>query len=271
MTECNLKIVYYLDVTLNLNDASHPSYQKPNDETHYIHIQSDHPSSITKQLPRSIKKRLSQLSSSKDIFSKWTTYYEQSLPSWGYNKKLTYQQQGKNVENYKNRKNRKRNIIRFYQHYRKSLKTNIDKYFFRLLKKHFPPGQKLYKIFKKNTLKLSYSCTPNLKPKIDGHNNKILETTLPPKTKICNCLKKENCQVRGACRTENILCHPRISCDDQTCKPKLYKGISETTFKKRYPNHKKYFNVEKNKNDTKLSTEYWNWQIKNFTHGYPGA
>ena len=49
----------------------------------------------------------------------------------------------------------------------------------------------------------------------------------------------------------------RISCHDETHKPKLYKGICETTFKKRYANHKKSFNVEKNKNDTKLSTEYW--------------
>ena len=31
----------------------------------------------------------------------------------------------------------------------------------------------------------------------------------------------------------------------------------ETTFKKRYANHKKSFDMEKNKNDTKLSTEYW--------------
>ena len=58
--------------------------------------------------------------------------------------------------------------------------------------KHFPPGNKFYKIFNKNILKLSYSCMPNLKDKIDGHNNKILEITPPPKT-LCNCLKKENC------------------------------------------------------------------------------
>ena len=63
--------------------------------------------------------------------------------------------------------------------------------------------------------------------------------------------------MRGACLTENILYYARISCDDETYKPKLYKGICETTFKKRYANHKKSFNVEKNKNDTKLSTEYW--------------
>ena len=136
------------------------------------------------------------------------------------------------------------------------MKTNIGKYFFRLLNKHFPPGHKLYKIFNKNTLKLSYSCMPNLKAKIDGHNKKIPETTLPPKKKICNCLKKENCPMRGACLNENILYYARISCDDETYKRKLYKGICETTFKKRYANHKKSF-VEKNKNDTKLSTKYW--------------
>ena len=98
---------------------------------------------------------------------------------------------------------------------------------------------------------------PNLKAKIDGHNKKILETTLPQKTKLCNCLKKENCRMRGACLTENILYYARIICDDETYKPKLYKGIIETTFKKRYPNYKKSFNVEKSKNDTKLSAEYW--------------
>ena len=37
----------------------------------------------------------------------------------------------------------------------------------------------------------------------------------------------------------------------------MYKGICKTTYKKRYANHKKSFNVKKNKNDTKFSTEYW--------------
>ena len=45
--ECKLKVVNYLDVTFNLNDGSYRPYRKPNDETHYIHIQSDHPPSIT--------------------------------------------------------------------------------------------------------------------------------------------------------------------------------------------------------------------------------
>ena len=98
---------------------------------------------------------------------------------------------------------------------------------------------------------------PNLKAKIDGHNKKILETLAPPITKLCNCLKKENYTMRGACLTENILYYARISCDDKTYEPKLYKGICKTTFKKRYGNHKKSFSVKKNKNDAKLFTEYW--------------
>ena len=63
--------------------------------------------------------------------------------------------------------------------------------------------------------------------------------------------------MRGASLTENILYYIRISCNDKTYKPKLYKGIWKTSFKKRYTNHIKSFNMKKNKKDTKLSTEYW--------------
>ena len=83
-----MKVKNYLDVTFSLNDGSYRPYRMPNDETHYIHIQSDHPPSITKQRPRSIEKRLSQLSSSKDIFCETAPYYEQRLASCGYNEKL---------------------------------------------------------------------------------------------------------------------------------------------------------------------------------------
>ena len=40
---CNMKIVNYPDVTLNLNDGSYRPYKKPNEETNYIHVNSDHP------------------------------------------------------------------------------------------------------------------------------------------------------------------------------------------------------------------------------------
>ena len=87
---CNKKIVNYLDVTLNLNDGSCRPYKKPNDETNYIHVNSDHPPSILKQLPVSIEKRLSSLSSSKEIFEEAAPYYEQYLSNCGYKEKLNY-------------------------------------------------------------------------------------------------------------------------------------------------------------------------------------
>ena len=114
--------------------------------TKHIHIESDHPPSITRELPRSIEKHLSQLSSSKDIFYETAPYYEQRLVNCGYNEKLTCQQQGQKIENIKHiTKNRKRNIFWFKPPYSKSLKTNIGKYFFRFLNKHFPPGHNLTK------------------------------------------------------------------------------------------------------------------------------
>ena len=59
--QCNLKITNYLDITLNLNDGSYRPYRKPNEETNYIHINSDHLQLIIKEIPRSIEKRLSIL------------------------------------------------------------------------------------------------------------------------------------------------------------------------------------------------------------------
>ena len=86
VTECNLKVVYYVGVTLNANDGSYRPYRKPNNETHYIHIKSDHPLSIIMQIPQSIEKRLSRSISSKYIFYETTPYYEQHLANCG-NKK----------------------------------------------------------------------------------------------------------------------------------------------------------------------------------------
>ena len=40
--ECNRKIVNYLDVTLNLTNGTYKPYHKPDDETNYIHVESDY-------------------------------------------------------------------------------------------------------------------------------------------------------------------------------------------------------------------------------------
>ena len=55
--KCNLKIVDYLYLTLYLDDGTYHLFHKPNEETTYMHIESDHSPQIIKNIPRSIEKR----------------------------------------------------------------------------------------------------------------------------------------------------------------------------------------------------------------------
>ena len=68
MVRCNLKIVDYLDVTLNLSDGSYKPLHKLNSDINNIHRKSDHPPSIMKKLPLSVESSLSKLSSDKNVF-----------------------------------------------------------------------------------------------------------------------------------------------------------------------------------------------------------
>ena len=77
--ECNLKTVYCLDITLDLNTDTYKPYHKPNGETLYIHAKSNHPTNILKQLPISIETRLSILSSNSEIFHEASKHYQNIL------------------------------------------------------------------------------------------------------------------------------------------------------------------------------------------------
>ena len=111
----NLKICNFLDVTLNLTDGTHYPYRKPNNETLYIGANSNHPPTIIKHLPAAIGRRISDISSSKELFNKAKPHYESALKQSGHDEKLIYTERKKlsivthTVQN--SRKNRQRNII----------------------------------------------------------------------------------------------------------------------------------------------------------------
>ena len=63
-----MKIVNYLDVSLNLNNSNYMPYHKPDNEILYTHKDSNLPLSILKQIPTSIEKSISTLSSNETIF-----------------------------------------------------------------------------------------------------------------------------------------------------------------------------------------------------------
>ena len=86
--ECNMKVVNYLDITFNLNDGTYRPCPKPDNIIQYIHVESNHLPNIIKRIPRTIEKRLSQLSSNEEIFNESAPFYEDKLQQSGYQQKL---------------------------------------------------------------------------------------------------------------------------------------------------------------------------------------
>jgi hypothetical protein len=88
--QVNHQLVNFLDVTFNLKDGSYSPYRKPDNDPLYIDKRSSHPPSITKQLPASINRRISSLSSSKLAFDSVANVYETALHKSNYNGKHEY-------------------------------------------------------------------------------------------------------------------------------------------------------------------------------------
>ena len=101
--ESNLKIVNYLDVTLNLNDGSFRPCDKSDDIIQYINKEFNHPPNLIKHLPASIEKRLSNNSFDEKIFQESAIYYEDTLNKAGYLDKVVYHAPGASNQENKNK------------------------------------------------------------------------------------------------------------------------------------------------------------------------
>ena len=127
----NLKIVNFLDVTLNLCKGTYKPYQKDNDTPIYIHTSSNHPPSITKEIPKSISRRLSSNPSNIDIFNKHKHIYVKALKHSGYRQALEF------TPPKDKSKHGSSNIIWFKPPYNKCITYNIGRDFLNLISKHF--------------------------------------------------------------------------------------------------------------------------------------
>ena len=81
----NLKEVYFLDVTVNLQNGTYCPYKKPKDKLLHIHSLSNHSPQIIKQFPNSIPERLSKNSSNQEIFNTAKVEYKDALKESDYN------------------------------------------------------------------------------------------------------------------------------------------------------------------------------------------
>ena len=72
--DTNLIETDFLDVSFNLEMEKFFPYRKPNNTPLYIHSESNHPPSITKQLPSMTSRRISNLSCNENEFNKAKQY-----------------------------------------------------------------------------------------------------------------------------------------------------------------------------------------------------
>ena len=126
-------------------------------------------SSIIKQIPTSVNKGISSLSSDQTSFDCSTSFYENALKRSNYNFKIQYS------TNYTGKptpsgRTRRRHIIWFNPPYSKNVSTNVARNFLQLIDKHFSQSSPLHKIFNRNSIKVSYCCMGNMKNAISNHN-----------------------------------------------------------------------------------------------------
>ena len=196
-------------------------------------------------MTNSIQERLSKNSSNEEICNTAKCECEGAMEKSGFKVDFEY------IKNQQEKpKNRSRNIIWFNPPFNKSVSTNIEKIFPRLINRHFPKRHRLHKIFNSNTVKVSCSCIQNM-PKINkGHNSKIISTPCIQLT-LCNCRVKEECSMDGKCQTTDAIYDCRVTSPEPQ---KIYFGLAERKWKQTFYSHKKSFIHKRYSHETTLSS-----------------
>ena len=188
----NLKIVDFLDVTLNLSKGTFEPYKKENDTPIYIHTCLNYPPSVIKQIPKSISYRLFNNSSNIRISNKYKHIYYNALKYSSYRQTLEYTPPKGKL------KHRSRNITWFNLPYNKCITSNIARYFLNLITKHFPNHSPL-SIWSATVAQTTSQIIKNLNKKI-----KSIHSTMHS-TNQCNCRVKNTCPLLGKWLHKNIV------------------------------------------------------------------
>ena len=77
--QANLWIVRFCYVQLNFDTSTYQPYRKPDSNPVYLKKISNHPTTILKQLPKSIEKFMLDISSNENVFIQLTPIYQDAL------------------------------------------------------------------------------------------------------------------------------------------------------------------------------------------------
>ena len=84
IVQANLQTVNFIDVQVNLDTSIYQPYSRPDNNTDYRNKNSNHPTTVLKQLPKSIEKRISDISSNKYVLSQSIPMYQDTLQKSGF-------------------------------------------------------------------------------------------------------------------------------------------------------------------------------------------
>ena len=236
--QANLQIVNFLDVQLNLDTSTYQPYRKRDNNPVHLNKNSNHATTVLNQFPKSIEKRIPDISSNENVFTQSIPMHQDALQKSGFTEQLKYIASDNNREyKTKEKKRRKRKIIWFNQPCPMNVGISIGKTFLKLMRKHFPNGNPLHKILNKFTLKGSYSCMGNMASIISSHNRTILNQGVSLEYG-CKCRSRNECPLQNKCLTPKIVYRAYVE-NDINDENKFYFGVSETPFKESFRNHKK--------------------------------
>lgn len=222
----------FLDIPFNLNNGTYTPYKNPNDILSYIDKPSNHPPQTINQLPKTIHERLSRNSSNQEVFNSSKHQYEKGLSDSGY---TDFEWKFNKTSTNKPKRNWQRKVFWFNPPCSRAVSPNAAKRFLQLLRNHFPPSNKLQKIFNKNKVEVSYCCTQNITSIIKSHCKKLINASIK-NTLSCNCRKKQECPLDEKSRAENII-YKSVALVD-SYRNKIYFGIAEGNFKQRFYNRR---------------------------------
>ena len=254
--EANITQTDFLDLWFDLSSSKFRPFRKDNQIPIYINVDSNHPKTITKQLPNMITDRISKLCSSEETFQNSSVPYQEALHNAGYKDTIKFK---KKVP--KTSRKRNRQATWFNPPFSKNVRTPIAEKFLLLVDKHFG-NSNFKKYFNRKTIKVSYSCMPNMESIIKGQNKKLLNPVIiEPGKKTCSCTgvqRRAGCPLAGHCLTKSIIYNAEVTSGDKPTQDKInYIGLASNDFKERFNNHNSSFRLEHKQTDTELSNFIW--------------
>ena len=173
---------------------------------------SNHPPAVIKNIPAGINRRLSTISSSKELFD------QRELDRNGYQFKLHFEPPTKK------KRCRSKKALWFNPPYSINIKTNVGAKLLTLLDKHFPFGHPLHSLLNRKTVKVSYKCLPNIASILAKNNSKVLNADKGPNAQEkCNCRKKQECPMPGKCQTTSLIYQASVKTEEKT---ETYVGLN---------------------------------------------